>query len=138
MVPTRHNQLTRQEALKNAIKDIYGIEYNDLKLPNSIAYTSDSFLLYETNYEKSRLSPLKKGVYTENPNRLLWSACGSGNLYLVKRAVTYNHLLVGSIIDVKLSTKTRDEMSTLNHPLRQIATARVNGSANTKMGNFLP
>ena len=54
MTLARRDELAHQEALKNAIKDIDGIEYDDLKLPSSITKTDDSFLLYETNYEKHR------------------------------------------------------------------------------------
>ena len=119
-----NNQFKRQESLKNAIKDIPGIEYEDLQLPTHLTKIDDSFLLYETNYQKERISPKKTKKdgqsYREDPNRLLWSACGAGQLKLVRKAITYDHLLVGSIINVQLSTKKQDELSTLNHPLSMI------------------
>lgn len=41
-----NNQFKRQESLKNAIKDIPGIEYEDLQLPTHLTKIDDSFLLW--------------------------------------------------------------------------------------------
>ena len=103
----------RQERIKKALRDIDGVSYEDLQLPVSMTRIDDSFMRYETDYGKERLSDQVAATYVENPNRLLWSASGAGKIFLVKRAVHMHHLLAGSVIDVKLAGSKLYELEAL-------------------------
>ena len=109
----REAKADRQERIKKALRDIDGVSYEDLQLPMSMTKLDDSFMRYENDYGRERLSDQVSGTYVENPNRLLWSASGAGNILLVKRAVHMHHLLTGSVIDVKLAGADLYELEAL-------------------------
>ena len=71
----------RQERIKKALRDIDGVSYEDLQLPVSMTRIDDSFMRYENDYGKERLSDQVAATYIENPNRLLWSASGAGKIF---------------------------------------------------------
>ena len=93
----------RQERIKKALRDIDGVSYEDLQLPVSMTRIDDSFMRYENDYGKERLSDQVAATYVENPNRLLWSASGGRKNISGKACRTHASFVAGSVIDVKLA-----------------------------------
>lgn len=84
---------------KKLASNIEGISHDDLKQPDeALQYSRGSYLCESEPIEKYRArGGTIDETYRENANRLLWAACGSGDVELVRKVLETKKKLVGTI-----------------------------------------